>query len=154
GWRFAIRLSSARGRQRLTASISRLWRWEFWPMWVFYAPVAIWTTWLALRHRGFPTLSAANPGIPDGGIVGESKFEILSRLPAEWTIPSALLQRGAVLERMTRLRKVIEAKGWVFPLVLKPDVGQRGTGVRLARSLEEAAGYLAVMTERVLVQPY
>src|SRR5262245_20450815 len=103
-------------------------------MWLFYAPVALWTLWLAVRHGGFRSISAANPGIPDGGIVGESKFGILARLPEEWTIPSAALEPGNVRRRLTALRGTIDERGWAYPLILKPDVGQRGTGVRLVRN--------------------
>jgi hypothetical protein len=43
---------------------------------------------------------------------------------------------------------------WPYPLVLKPDVGQRGTGVRVARSAGEVLDYLRVVHDRVLVQPF
>jgi hypothetical protein len=45
-------------------------------------------------------------------------------------------------------------QGWSFPVVLKPDVGQRGVGVRLVRNLAEAAEYLHTQCGRVIVQPY
>ena len=154
GWRLALNLTSRRARFRLGAAVSRIWRWEFWPMWLFYAPVAIWTAWLALRHGGYRTLTAANPGMPDGGVVGESKFEILSRLPAEWTIPSAVVEPGSAATRAAALDRVVADRLWSFPLVLKPDVGQRGTGVRLARTPQEAGAYLSRMPGRVLIQPY
>jgi membrane protein DedA with SNARE-associated domain len=154
GRRLAQRLASARVRAQIAASMSRIWRWEFWPMWLFYAPVAIWTAWLALRHGGYRTLTAANPGMPDGGVVGESKFDILSRLPSEWVIPSGVVEPGPAARRIEALRMLLGDRGWSFPLVLKPDVGQRGTGVRLARTAQEATAYLAQMPGRVLVQPY
>ncbi|HYT66861.1 MAG TPA: VTT domain-containing protein, partial [Vicinamibacterales bacterium] len=146
--------SSMRGRQRLAAAVARVWRWEFWPMWIFYAPVGLWTTWLALRHGGYRTLTAANPGMPDGGVVGESKFEILSRLPADAVIPAFLIEPGYEAERMAAFESCLRDRGWTFPIVMKPDVGQRGTGVRLVQSASAAAEYLAGMPDRVLVQPY
>ena len=109
-------------------------------MWLFYAPVGLWVLWLAFRYGGFGTLTAANPGMPDGGVVGESKFDILRRLPREWTIPTALVEEAAFGLRVKRLGACMEQRRWSFPLVLKPDVGQRGTGVRLVRTMEEAAG--------------
>ncbi len=130
-------------RVRVAARVARLLRWEFWPMWLFYAPVTIWIVLLAIWHRGLTTITAANPGIPDGGTVGESKFDILERLPREYTIPTALVPAGAVDQRLRALADHIERHGWLFPLVLKPDVGQRGVGVRLARNWEDAMGYLA-----------
>jgi membrane protein DedA with SNARE-associated domain len=153
-WRVALRLVSRRGRQQLVASVSILWRWEFWPTWVFYAPVAVWTAWLAYRHGGYRTVTAANPGMPDGGVVGESKFAILSRLPPEWIVPSAVVEPGPADMRIGAVASQVASNGWTFPLVLKPDVGQRGAGVRLAHTLERAAEYLNTVHGRVLIQPY
>lgn len=123
-------------------------------MWLFYAPVAAWVAVLAIRHRGIGAISAANPGIPDGGIVGESKHQILSRLPAEWTIPSVLVDRGIHDGRVGQIVDVLTCRGWTFPLVFKPDVGQRGTGVKIVRSLGEVSDYFARDRNPVLVQPY
>jgi membrane protein DedA with SNARE-associated domain len=153
-WRLALVLITRRGRQQAIARVSKIWRWEFWPMWLFYAPVAVWTAWLALRHGGFVTVSAANPGISDGGIVGESKFDILSRLPSDSIIPSALLGPGAVVPRLDVMRRTMKSRDWKFPVVLKPDVGQRGTGVRLISTQEEAVRYLSQTRQPVLLQPY
>jgi membrane protein DedA with SNARE-associated domain len=153
-WRLGARFASRRGRQQLAATIARVWRWEFWPMWLFYAPVGLWTALLALRYGGYRTLTAANPGIPDGGVVGESKFFILSKLPAGDTIPSALINVGEPPARAAALRACLEDCGWRFPIVMKPDVGQRGTGVRLIDTARAAEEYLERMPDRVLVQPY
>ena len=153
-WRLAVRLATRRGRQQVVASISRLWRWEFWPMWIFYAPVALWIVFLIVRHRGLRALGAANPGMPDGGIVGESKHEILSHLPAEWTIPFILIPAGTIEGRMWQFFDRLTCRSWTYPLVFKPDVGQRGAGVKIVRSAEEARSYLAQESNAVLVQPY
>jgi membrane protein DedA with SNARE-associated domain len=152
--RLARRSATEAWRRRVAARLARWSRWEFWPMWLFYAPVAIWVAWLALRHRGLSTLTAANPGIPDGGTVGESKFAILARLPAESTVPAVLVSAGAPSERVARLMADVADRGWAFPLVLKPDVGQRGTGVRLIRTVDEARVYLARDAGPVVAQPY
>lgn len=153
-WRVAASLTTRRGRQRAWARLSLVWRWEFWPMWLFYAPVAIWIAWLTVRHRGLTAISAANPGMPDGGIVGESKFDIVSRLPDAWTIPAVAIDAGPPDARMRQFVSRLAAKAWAFPLILKPDVGQRGVGVKLTRSLDQARDYLAQEHGRVVVQPY
>ena len=147
-------LASKQRRVRLEARVDRLLRWEFWPMWLFYAPVGIWVLYLAARYRGFSTMTAANPGIPDGGTVGESKFDILSKLPADCVIPSVLVAPGDVAGRVSRLEAHIESAGWSFPVVMKPDVGQRGAGVKLARSLDDAESYFSHVDDSVIVQPY
>lgn len=123
-------------------------------MWLFYAPVAVWTALLAIRYRGYQTITAANPGMPDGGVVGESKFEILSRLPQEWTIPAVLVPPGDSMARRDSLLQVMRQREWTFPMILKPDVGQRGSGVRVARSSDEALLYFARVRGEVVAQPY
>jgi membrane protein DedA with SNARE-associated domain len=141
-------------RRQLAARLARWSRWEFWPSWILYGPVALWISWLSIRHGGLSTLTAANPGIPDGGSIGESKFDILSNLPDEWVVPSLLVVPAALDERVGQLRSYAEARDWSLPLVLKPDVGQRGIGVRMIRSWSDARSYLAEMPSPVLAQPY
>jgi membrane protein DedA with SNARE-associated domain len=153
-----IRLLRAAGspsqRQRLAAKVARWQRWEFWPMWLFYLPVGLWLVWLTIRHRGV-TMTAANPGMPDGGTVGESKSDILASLPTDVTIPSFRLAPEQIGARLARCRLEMTRKGWAFPLVLKPDVGQRGAGVRLARDWNEVRNYFSTFADgAVLVQPY
>src|SRR6185295_14272029 len=84
----------------------------------------------------------------------ESKFDILSKLPADCVIRSALIGSGGVPERLTQLQAHIESAGWRFPLVMKPDVGQRGAGVKLAHSPDAVSDYFSQVANPVVVQPY
>lgn len=153
--RISLGCATADGRARLWASVSRLWRWEFWPPWLFYLPLLPWIGWLALRHRGLTTATAANPGIsPHGGVVGESKFEILSKLPQDCIVPSELIPPAESAPRTSRLLQVMAARGWNFPLILKPDAGQRGAGVRLVRDAETAGRCIAAHPWALLAQVY
>lgn len=149
-----VPLRTRRGRERLIALVSRLWRWEFWPAWIFYLPLVPWLAWLSLRHRGLTVWTAANPGIEAGGVVGESKAEILARLPCEYVIPFALVPQGEHPDRLAWLRGEVEARAWAFPLILKPDAGQRGVGVKRVNDWHEAEAYLVQQPAPVLVQPY
>jgi membrane protein DedA with SNARE-associated domain len=166
GWRVAAAavcvVAATRGTAWLAASnrwvtlrntVRRLRRWEFWPPCVFYAPVVAWVLWLAVRHRGLTTITTCNPGIPDGGVVGESKADILSRLPAGSTIPFRRLAAGTP-DVPKATQDFVSSAGWAFPLVVKPDVGQRGVGVRLVRSVEQLADYLSTADGAVLIQPF
>ena len=146
--------ASPRRRVRAAARLARWRRWEFWPMWLFYAPVAVWIGWLAIRHRGLATVTAANPGMPDGGLVGESKYDILQRLPKDAAIDSARITPAPVADRVAALRASADTRGWTLPVILKPDVGQRGAGVRLVRDWNQARDYLAAVDDAVLAQPY
>ena len=134
-------LSPFVNRYRLIAAISRIWRWEFWPMGLFYLPLAPWIAWLAIRHRSLTVITAANPGIPHGGIVGESKYDILRSIHSPHVLATRLV------------RSITEISPAELPLVLKPEVGQRGAGVRFCHTVAEAAEYFRTHATPVLVQP-
>ena len=75
---------------------------EFWPMWAFYPPVALYAAWLMLRHRGVLLPTVANPSFPGGGFVGESKAQILElalRHAPEWVAPFVALDRPTLAEQ-------------------------------------------------------
>ncbi|MFO0840568.1 MAG: VTT domain-containing protein [Phycisphaerae bacterium] len=146
--------ASEMGRARLVSLAARLWQWEFWPTWLFYLPLFPWLAYLAIRHRGITTPTAANPGIPHGGVVGESKFDILSRLPSEWVVPTTFLKSDPPDCRAAALAEWMSHRGISFPIILKPDAGQRGVGLRLVRDAGGARRYLEQHSAPLLAQAY
>jgi membrane protein DedA with SNARE-associated domain len=134
----------------------RRWRqWEFWPAWLFYAPVAGHYLRLAIKYRGLSLPTCANPGMFTGGLIGESKYATLRDLQStspDWVAPSFLLASGP--ERLRELERLMERGQLEFPLVLKPDVAQRGSGFKVIRSLTEAAAYLSAVSVPVVAQKY
>lgn len=125
----------------------RAMRWEFWPMWAAYLPVVPYFLWLCARYRSFTLFTAANPGIFSGGLVGESKSEILRRLPA--AAEFELLPGGMALEARVAL-----TRRFGFPMVLKPDEGERGAGVAIVRTEAERDEYLRKATRDTVAQRY
>lgn len=127
---------------------------EFWPMWAFYPPVALYALWLMLRYRGVLLPTAANPSFPGGGFYGESKARILALAMAhvpEWVAPFVEFRRpqrpenstaGAVAELAAALAVMARA-GLGFPVVAKPDLGCRGAGVKLLKNDVQLAHYLS-----------
>jgi membrane protein DedA with SNARE-associated domain len=142
------------GRARWRARVAKLWRWEFWPAWLFYLPLVPWYVVLSLRYRGLTVWTAANPGIPAGGVVGESKADILARLPPGWIIPTLLVPAGEHSVRVRFVLAALAANGWGCPLVLKPDAGQRGAAVKKVHDAADVEQYLLANPGPVLVQPY
>jgi membrane protein DedA with SNARE-associated domain len=152
--RMLTSLSSSIGRARLWARVSRLWRWEFWPSWLFYLPLVPWLLWLSVRYRGLMTWTAANPGIPSGGVVGESKYAILGQLPERWIVPSLLVPPGATDDRIAVIEQTIKRRAWAWPLILKPDASQRGAGLKLAHDLVDVEKYLQAQPAAIVAQTY
>lgn len=121
---------------------SRLSRWEFWPAWLFYIPVAANYLRLAIRYRSLTLPSAANPGMFSGGLVGESKIATLRELQQtspEFTAEAHPLRCPPPFD---------------YPFIVKPDVGQRGVGVKLIRTSEHLQEYLRQAGAASVVQRY
>ena len=155
--RVVPRLFSWRGRRLLVATWKRTVRWEYWPPFVFYAPVALYVLWLGIRHRGLTLFTAANPGIEAGGFINESKAAILRGLvEAGDAVPPWRLLPAAhdVAVRCGDVRRFAADHGLTFPIVLKPDAGQRGSGVLVARSWAAIDTYLARARYDVIAQAY
>ena len=108
---------------------------------------------LGIRHRSLTLFTAANPGIPSGGFVGESKSAILARLSH---VPDfQLLSSGLPSdERYRMVKEFMTAHNLSYPVVLKPDVGERGTGVAIARNDRHVSSYLAVAACDTIIQKY
>jgi len=143
--------------RRWTVALNRLRHWEFWPAWMFYPPVALYGLWLGLKYRSLTVATAANPGIFSGGFVGESKMETLRELmatSAEFTAEAELVGGDSIEERLASLREICRRREISYPFILKPDVGQRGAGVKLIRNESQACAYLKAMAAPVLVQRY
>jgi hypothetical protein len=121
--------------------------------------VILWTALLALRHRSATVFLLCNPGISFSGLVMESKSAILTALArnnphasaiATWT----LLSPGPPGERLACLERFLEQEALTWPVVLKPDIGERGQGVLIVRSRDEAAVYLTTCAHAVIAQRY
>jgi hypothetical protein len=92
-----------------------------------------------------------------GGFVGESKFEILDQLQA--TSPDSvaeafLLDGWTTTERLLSLHRLSREHAVTLPFILKPNVGQRGNGVRLIKSWRDALDYLTEVEAPVVLQRY
>jgi len=163
----AMELDSPQPRTSFTAAVNRrrrkfagwwkrLYRWEFWPPYLFYPPVVAYIAYLGIRFRSWTLFTAANPAIPAGGFVGESKHHILNHLKdaAPWLPCSTLLVSGAASERVAWAEEFVRQRGLEFPVVLKPDAGQRGSGVAIVRSSEQLREYLMRSSFPAILQEY
>lgn len=155
-FRLGTGLATWRGRRLLLGRWRRMSRWEYWPTTVLYAPVFVEILRQGWRYRSLTLFTAANPGIPpDGGFVGESKGTILRGLApagdrvARWCLlpPGPPADRWATLEAWRTREQV------TWPIVLKPDVGERGAGVVIARNEADVDAALA-RSEALLAQAY
>ncbi len=139
------------------AFIRRWTHWEFWPAWLFYIPVGAYYLCLAIRYRGFGVPTAANPGMTTGGFIGESKLAILDELrraSPQFVAEAFLLDGRTTTDRLLSLHRLCRQHAIALPFILKPNVGQRGNGVRLIRSMRAGLEYLEETAAPVILQRY
>jgi pimeloyl-ACP methyl ester carboxylesterase/membrane protein DedA with SNARE-associated domain len=154
--RLSTNLATYRGRRAVVRKWRRVTRWEFWPPFLFYPPVVAYIVYLGLKFRSWTLFTAANPAIPASGFVGESKHEILEHLKSasRWLPSSTLLPYGETSQRLNQAEEFMRQHQLEFPVVLKPDAGQRGSGVAVVRTSEQLQEYLTHASFPAILQEY
>jgi len=121
-------------------------------MYIANIPTVIFWLYFGIRSRSLFFFSAVNPVIETGGVMGESKINIFNRLPKE-TIPKTILIHRRNKREEDILNQIEEA-GIVFPLIAKPDVGERGFLVEKISSPNELNQYLDKIAVDFLIQDF
>jgi len=158
-----IPIFSWRGRRRLFGKWQRLTRWEYWPIYLVYPPVLIYLIYLACRHKRWCLFTNSNPAIESSGFVFDSKGDILDllstdpqqaqKLAAYIRLP--LTENETIDEtRHDRLENWMRENQLTYPVVLKPDEGERGQGVAIIRNTDQAKTYLQQCREEVIGQRF
>jgi len=139
----------------LRKALRHTWRrwlyFEFWPPLLFYLPIVPIYIYLWIKHRSPFLPFYASPHLAHGGLIGESKWEFLRHLkpsdPA--TLDAILIPHD--LDFMTSQER-IRAAGISYPFIIKPNVGQRGFGVRIVHDDFELTEYLLLSNFDRIVQ--
>jgi|GEM_PF-19661 len=146
--------SESPGR-RLYWSLRRTWtrltHWEYWPTPVVYGPIYPYWFWLGLRARSVFFFNAANPGIEYAGFTHERKSGIYEQMPENYFPRTYLCPAGA---DWNSLKKQLDKRAFQFPLIAKPDIGERGVQVSLVRTASELELYCLRSRVDFLVQEF
>jgi hypothetical protein len=125
--------------------------WEYWPMWVVYFPVSFYYIFLAIKARSFFFFSASNPTIETGGMFFESKWKIFQLIPQKY-FPSTIY-----IEEKDSLNIVLNklnTEHISFPIIAKPDRGERGWCVQKINNEQELNDYINKIHIPFLIQAY
>ena len=125
--------------------------WEYWPFHVLYIPVYPYFTWQIIKRRSYFFFTASNPSIDFGGMLGESKSAIFDIIPNKY-LPFTR-KFGPDTEAATLISEMA-ANQLQYPVILKPEIGERGWMVRKIRNDEELSTYLKEIKVDFLLQEY
>lgn len=126
---------------------------------LFYIPVGLRWLILSFRYSSLTLPTVSNPNIETGGFWGESKSNIMSQVgegQQTWIAEFVTLHRngsGAQADLGAAI-SLMENKGLGFPIVVKPDVGWQGYGVRLVEDAAHLGQYISAYPkgEKMLLQ--
>ncbi|MCU0467896.1 MAG: hypothetical protein MUF58_04775 [Arcicella sp.] len=136
---------------RLPLWLIKLTHFEYWTWWMFYIPLLPYWLFQAIRTRSLTFFTNADPCIDYGGFFGESKMDILRQIPVEYLPKTIFIPLGTPLNEI--LDKLIQAD-LVYPIICKPNVGERGTQVEKLYSNYDLIKYLENVTEDFIVQEF
>ena len=150
-------MSWYRSRKLFTSKIRRTIRWEFWPIWFFYIPVVVCMIPVTLRYRGL-TFLAVNPGFNFSGVVGDKKSLALAQLQKKQAKYIATFENIPVdlslTEKVDVAKRFMSSNNYSFPIVLKPNYGQRGLDVAIVRDTLQMENYLQKSKEDIIIQEF
>lgn len=126
-------------------------RYEYWPWWLFYLPMLPYYLYQALRTGSLTYPTSVNPAIYGGGFYGEKKTDILQHLSSEYLATTVFVEKGSTFPQILDL---ISANGLSFPIIAKPNVGERGTNVEKVESATQLEAYILHVKEDFLIQEF
>lgn len=123
---------SSSPRQLVGGNASRIGRLERLPKWLNLFPIVTQWAWLSLKYRSITLPSCCNPAITTGGMVGEGKVEYLDimgpRALRATAITTFVVADG--IKSVADVEAAMKRAGLSYPIVVKPDLGWCGFGVR------------------------
>jgi len=133
------------------SKLIRLTQWEFWPTQLVYFPVLLYYLHCAIKARALVFVCAVNPGMEMGGLFGETKSPMLKELPDNFKPKTIYPEPNCSIETIQQL---LAAQGMTYPVVAKPDIGERGLLVEKISNDAEMQTYLDKVKVRFLVQEF
>ena len=143
-----------KGRRLLVGRWKRLIHWEFWSPYVIYSFVQIYAFWLWIRYRKPGIFVHANPAIPYGGFIKESKYQILNGIKNSNTIARYTFISASSDSKKEEILAFMEKNGLQFPIVIKPDIGERGRGVHILKTEKALDELISTLDTDHIVQEY
>ena len=125
--------------------------WELWPFYIIYTPLGFVWLYYALKARAFWFFSPVNPTIEFSGFEGESKKEMYEQLPQKY-FPKTIFVSSE--EPLDNVIKSVAKANFVYPFVVKPQVGMQALMFRKIDNEKQLVGYHQSITTDYIVQDF
>lgn len=154
--KIVIPLFTFKGRRLLYGKFQRLINWEFWSPYILYSPIVIYSLYLWIKFKKITIPTAANPGIPEGGFIHESKSAILDKINSNEHVARYTLIEHTLSEpeKIQKALSFVVQNSLKYPIVLKPDKGERGKGVGIVQTENELIDKVITSSESIILQEF
>lgn len=114
-------------------------------------PLVPYWIYLSIKAKSLTYFTAANPGIIHGGVFGESKIDILEKIEPKYRPITLFFKVSATLPEVI---SGVEQSGLNFPMIIKPDVGERGAEVEKIENKSELTNYFKRNKQDFIIQEF
>ncbi len=135
----------------LKRKIYKLTHWEFWDWHFFYIPIYIYYLFLSFKARSFTFFTALNPTMEMGGLLAYSKKKIFEQLHEDYLIKYIFFDKKLDGQNINIF---LEKLPLSYPIVAKPDKGERGKEVQKINTKSELYHYLKQTKHDIILQDY
>ncbi len=116
----------------------KLIHWEYWSFYILYIPIYPLWIYYALKERTIFFYSASNPSMKNGGFVMDSKIEIYDLIPQQYYPKTKFIKEKLSFDLVLDIFNNSQFK---FPIIVKPDIGLRGSGVKKMHTIHDLENY-------------
>ncbi|MCX8478342.1 MAG: hypothetical protein ORN56_00965 [Chitinophagales bacterium] len=138
-------------RDAVHPALAKIILYEYWPVWVVYFPAFFYWLYLSLRARTFTYFITTNPGLENGGAFGGSKEIILSKIAEDYK-PRTMHVNASM--DYSQFLEIFNESTFLFPIICKPDEGERGYRVKKVFSFDELESYFQTSNNTFIIQDY
>ena len=130
---------------------TKITNWEYWPTWLFSIPIFFMYLIQGVRNFNLLFFSRVNPTILTGGFFSEEKWPIYQMFPSEYIPNGTLISPNTPIEGILQ---TLEKQKLQLPLLVKPNIGERGMGIEKITSFELLQLYHARAQFAYIIQEY
>ncbi len=118
--------------------LHKLFHWEYWPFQIVYVPIYFLWVFFALKTRTIFFFNSCNPTMSNGGFFMDSKKQIYDLIPQKYYPKTKFINEKLDFDVVLELLNNSKIN---LPIIVKPDIGLRGSAVKKINSINELLSY-------------
>jgi hypothetical protein len=120
------------------------------PFWFFHIPIFPYVLFLSLKRGSLAFFTNTNPNLYAGGFVNSSKIDDFKGIDSKWLPKLAYFSENT----FDKVEKELLKQKIEYPIILKPNKGERGLGVVKINDRKELITVLSKITSDFIVQEF